>query len=111
MKDLKNRNFQLWEYHVSHGSLLIRSPKRGEDTKNIDIVFAGVEYMALPRHLKSVELDDASSREISELSILVGRKLEGKAVTIIIAEGTRYSVVATGMRITENDMDIFHSPF
>ena len=56
MKDLKNRNFQLWEYHVSHGSLLIRSPKRGEDTKNIDIVFAGVEYMALPRHLKSVEL-------------------------------------------------------
>ena len=59
----------------------------------------------------SGSLDDASSREISELSILVGRKLEGKAVTIIIAEGTRYSVVATGMRITENDMDIFHSPF
>ena len=37
------RTFQLWEYRVSHGSLLIRSPKGEDVAMNIDIICVGVE--------------------------------------------------------------------
>jgi len=111
MNNIKNRRFQVWEYHVSHGSLLVRSPKHEDEPTNVDIMFAGVEYMALPRHLKSVEITDASTGEIKDLSALLGKNLESKAITILIAEGNRYPVVAAGKKIVETDMDIFDSPF
>jgi hypothetical protein len=40
-----SRRFQLWEYRVSHGSLLVRSPKGPDATTNVDLVFDGVEYI------------------------------------------------------------------
>lgn len=34
----RGRNFQLWQYHVSHGSLLIRSPAAPGVEKSVDII-------------------------------------------------------------------------
>jgi hypothetical protein len=48
-----DRRFQLWEYRVSHGSLLIRSPKGPDAEMNIDLVFSGVEFVACPRTLNA----------------------------------------------------------
>lgn len=42
---LKGRKFQFWEYLVSQGSLLIRSPFGKIHKTNIDIMFAGVKYI------------------------------------------------------------------
>ncbi len=39
MINMSNRIFQFWEYKVSHGSLLIRSPMKEEQQYNIDIKF------------------------------------------------------------------------
>lgn len=46
--DYPDRIFQIWEYQVTHASMLIRSPRRGKDLENIDLVFTGVSYLRTP---------------------------------------------------------------
>jgi hypothetical protein len=36
-----DRSFQVWAYSVSHGQLLIRSPKSEATPENIDLAFVG----------------------------------------------------------------------
>ncbi|POZ50297.1 hypothetical protein [Methylovulum psychrotolerans] len=52
------RTFQLWEYHVSHGSLLIRSPKSLDEATNIDIICSGVDYLSAPRFIYNLEITE-----------------------------------------------------
>ena len=42
------RQFQLWEYRVSHGQMLLRSVPSGEDATNVDVLFWGVSRIDLP---------------------------------------------------------------
>jgi hypothetical protein len=50
----RSRTFQVWEYQVSHGNLLIRSPQAPaskhspEQVTNLDLHFFGVDYFELP---------------------------------------------------------------
>lgn len=44
-----DRTFQLWDYKVSDGFLLVRSPKDATYGLNIDLVFIDVEYISCPR--------------------------------------------------------------
>ncbi len=106
-----NRAFQLWEYKVSHGSLLIRSPKSPEIGNNIDLTCAGVEYMAVPRHIVGLDLVEPTQDEIKILSQVLGKALERAHVRIIASGGRRFPIVAASFRISENEGDIFHSPF
>ncbi|NOV04838.1 hypothetical protein [Paenibacillus planticolens] len=64
MQEIKDRKFQFWFYRVSHGELLIRSPKSKENPKNIDIMFFDITYIELPRFLDEIMLDEATSEEI-----------------------------------------------
>ena len=52
----QNRDFQLWEYKVSHGQLLIRSPKDELHSKNLDLIFRGVQFISSPRHFRGIVL-------------------------------------------------------
>lgn len=105
------REFQLWEYKVSHGSLLIRSPMGPDISENVDLVCVGVEYMAAPRHIRGLDLVEATPKEIKELSELLGEELQQVHVRIISSEGRRFPIVAASFRISENTDDIFKSPF
>jgi hypothetical protein len=107
----RDRTFQLWEYKVSHGSLLIRSPKALGVSTNIDLVCVGVEYLAVPRHIKGLDLVEPSSEEISQLSELLGKPIEASRVRLILSGGHRFSIVAVSFRMSENEDDVFASPF
>lgn len=71
----KGREFQLWEYRVSHGSLLIRSPAGPGFETSIDIICVGVEYLAAPRHLGEITVSEATGAEIESLEEILGKKL------------------------------------
>ena len=111
------RAFQLWEYQVSHGQLLIRSPKAPatetspELLTNVDLVCLGVDYMAVPRHLRGLELLPPTSDEIRHLEGLLGRAIAPDNIRILASGGKRFSVVASSFALSENDWDIFESPF
>jgi len=105
------RAFQLWEFKVSHGSLLIRSPKAPSIPNNIDVVCKGVEYLAAPRHIRGLDLGQATTEEIENLSNLLGKEVPPSRVRVISSEGRRFPIVAVSFRISENENDISDSPF
>jgi hypothetical protein len=111
MKTSSERAFQLWEYKVSHGSLLIRSPKAPGVSENIDLICVGVEYLAVPRHMKGLDLVEATPQEIKQLSQLLGKELQPRHIRIIVSEGRRFPIVAASFRLDENTDEIFDSPF
>ena len=106
-----SRAFQLWEYKVSHGSLLIRSPKTIDQKTNIDLKFFGVEYISVPRHMQEITLVPALRKQIRMLESLLGKSIEKEHVFVIDTPAGRHIIVAAGMKIDENHLDIFESPF
>ena len=106
-----NRRFQIWEYRVSHGSLLIRSPKGPDAATNVDLVFAGVEYISCPRMMRGLELVSARSVDAQRAAHEAGPLLATDEVFVLLSAGVRYLVVATSCHVSENTDDIFDSPF
>lgn len=105
------RRFQLWEYRVSHGSLLVRSPRSADAETNIDIIFVGVEFVSAPRHLRGVELDQGVRSDVEAAAVALGREVEPREVFTLTSEGRRHVVVAAGHQVKEHTGDIFDSPF
>lgn len=105
-----DRRFQLWEYQVSHGSLLVRSPRGPTVARNIDLVFTGVEYLQAPRHLVGVVLEHGSVEDRAATRTAMGGAEAGR-VYVLVSEGRRHLIAAADCTIDENDRDIFDSPF
>ena len=112
-----DRHFQLWEYLVSHGSLLLRSPISGEtkdrpgQTTNMDLVFAAVEYISLPHYVHGFEILEPTREEDKSIRQLVGKGLhENVKVHVLLSEGKRYYVAGICSGLWENDWDLFESP-
>ena len=106
-----NRHFQLWEYKVSHGSLLVRSPKTMELDLNVDIVFSGVELVSMPRHLHGLDFARASLEDRLSAKQLIGHEVAADRLFILISRNVRYKIIAANYKVNENAMEIFDSPF
>ena len=78
---------------------------------NIDLVCVGVEYLAAPRHMRGLDLVDATVDEIKTLRDLLGKDVQPSSVRVVVSEGHRFPIVAANFKISENQHDIFHSPF
>lgn len=105
------RRFQLWEYRVSHGSLLIRSPKGPDTSTNVDLAFSGVEYVACPRLMRGLELAQTGSadlRRVREAGVVLE---DPDKVFVLLSGRKRHIVVASSCLVSENTGDIFDSPF
>jgi len=109
--DFKGRVFQLWEYQVSHGSLLIRSPKGPTFQTNIDIICAGVEYLAAPRFLRGLEIQEANALELQHVESVLGRHISSSNLRMLVANDIRFPIVAASFKVEEHEQDIFSSPF
>lgn len=105
-----DRRFQLWEYRVSHGALLIRSPKGADAETNIDLVFSGVEYVACPRMLRGVELAAVTPEDMHRAGEGFGPVVAPDQVFVLLSAGARHLVIAASCRVSENLDDIFDTP-
>ena len=102
-----NRKFKLWHYSISHAQMLIRSI--GHD-KNIDIYFGGVKYMEIPSILDDISIIAAEKCDKEYLC----KRLEcvnDKEITVLLCSGRKYYVVASIMKIMENNLGMFELPF
>ena len=96
------RRFQLWDYRVSHQQLLLRSPASPEERTNIDLVFWGVAFLALPTTLNGLVLE----RNAPENGPVTP---EPYSAFEVVSEGQRHRVEAVGFKVLENELDIFDS--
>jgi len=105
------RTFQLWEYHVSHGSLLIRSPRSLDEAANIDIICSGVRYLSTPGIIYNLEITEPTLEEFQYLQTVIRNPVPMSYIHVLVSNGNRFLVVAAGFIIEENTSDIFDSPF
>lgn len=105
-----DRRFQLWEYHVSHGMLLIRSPKGPEINHHVDLIFAGVEYVSITRLLRGVVIEMATELDLELLESSAGN-FDPNRVFLLHSGRHKNVVVAAAFEARENRDDIFSSPF
>ena len=105
-----DRRFQLWEYRVSHGSLLIRSPKGPDAETNIDLVFSGVEFVGCPRMLRGLELVEVTPDDVQRVGAEFGPVVAPDQVFVLLSADARHLVIASSCRVNENLDDIFDSP-
>jgi hypothetical protein len=112
-----NRTFKVWEYQVSHGQLLIRSPKAPATARtpecltNVDLIFLGVEYLAIPRIFHGIEVATPINEEGKNIEVVLGKSVDAGNIIILVSEGKRFVIVASVLKVYENDWDIFRSPF
>jgi hypothetical protein len=103
----RGRQFQLWEYRVSHGSLLIRSPAGPGRETSVDIICTGLEYLAAPRHLGEITVSEATQIELDRLQKILGSRFSPPLESL----GERFLIVAASLKVQEHLGDIFESPF
>ena len=103
--------FKLWEYRVSHSQLLIRCPKLSASSKNIDVQFYNVEYVDLPSLFQDMAIDEPNQDEILFASRRLGRQVDNERVIVVRNGNQRHIVVAGAVVVSENNMEIFESPF
>jgi hypothetical protein len=92
-----DHHFRLWDYHVSHDKLLLRSAVSPSQPYNIDIVFYGVERLDIPTLIMD-------GLEISGPGQSAGRGGYSH-VFQITADGQEYSVVALACYVFKNRLD------
>jgi hypothetical protein len=105
------RQFQFWMYRMSHGELLVRSPRDAENEENVDLIFVGVEYVDLPRQLPGVKVDVPTADEVKWLGSRVGRPVEASKVTVLETQGRRHLVLASFFKVETNKLDLLEIPF
>jgi len=109
-RNFTDRVFQFWEYRVSHGLLLIRSPQSAGEPTNVDIICAGVEYLAIPRFFRGIEIVGPTPAEIRSLEEILGKEISPEFVHIIASSGQRFPVVAASLKSETNELEIFENP-
>lgn len=93
------RRFELWLYTASHSQLLIRSRYDPASTERIEVLFKGVEWMALPSDLSGLAVTQlsaaAGSALLTEMGAPIARSQYSDGhVYLLEAEGSRGTVVA-----------------
>ncbi len=106
--EFADRKFKLWFYQVSHSEAIIRSPKVDLDktyNTNIDIYLGGIDYIEMPWLLCGLQIDKAAEEDKMYLSQKLGKDIPVKKIVVLVSEGKRYYIVASIIKIMENDLD------
>lgn len=77
--------FQWWSYTVSHGQLLLRSPKSAERLTQVDVLFKDVAIVHLPTWIDRLEVLEGDSPQTLDLQgrkyfVVRGRSSDGYVV-------------------------------
>ena len=61
------RPFQLWQHVVSHGMLMLRSPKGDQFSTRVDVVFTNVQATCMRTSFPELEINQCVSAEAAEI--------------------------------------------
>lgn len=68
--DYPARDFRIWRYMTSFSQLLLRSAKKSDIDKQIDVLLAGVEWLNIPVFMSGFTMSRAQSvKDVEALSI------------------------------------------
>lgn len=112
-EELCKRKFKLWFYQVSHSEAIIRSPKidlgKTYDT-NIDIYVGAIDYIEIPTIMTELCISNATMEDVTYLTEKLGKNISTEKIIVLISEGRKYYIVASIIKILENDLDFVELP-
>ncbi len=112
-----DRYFKFWEYIISHGSLLLRSPATNGYDTNIDVIVKGMEYISIPYSFDGIEIHEFHMSEIAGENTPLRKDRDCfrfpdvHRVYKIFSEGFEYRIIASMLAVSEHDRPIMYSPF
>ena len=109
MNYASGRSFQIWDYNVSHQQLLIRSPRSLAEETNLDVACGGVEYVDLPTSFTGLVVGPPSEKDLARAEQVLSRPCKPEQVYRFETGGASFLIVAAGLTILENDLDLFDS--
>lgn len=101
------RKFRFWFYQISHGEVIIRSPKNEDDMlyHNIDISIGAVEYLELPFQFDGLRITEATKEDVDYICLKLGKSVPEKEIIVLMSENKKYYIVASYYKILENDLN------
>ena len=93
LSKFKGRTFRVWEFHVSHSRLLLRSHEL--DDTIVDIVFLGVAWMDVPDVLRGLVIEKGNEEDLHRVVARLGQVPHEEKVFALVAEGRRFLVVGS----------------
>ncbi|QAT82113.1 hypothetical protein EJ065_0506 [Corallococcus coralloides] len=103
------RTFRFWDFRASHDQLLLRSPRTAQHPQNLDVIFVGVDYLELPTKLGEIEITSPMVEDLRRVQAAFREDVTERDVHVIVSGGRRFVIVAAGMKIIKNDLDLFES--
>lgn len=104
------RRFQLWAFSVSHGQLLLRSPRSEAHPTRCEICFKDVVRLDLPALMDDVEVEVAAGADVPAFALELGEsELWERAVYRVRGRGFVGYVVA-GMVVHGEDDGAYYTP-
>ncbi len=100
-----DRAFQIWTYSVSHGQLLVRSPKSKKYPTNVDVSFFGVKLIDLSTGFIGLTIEDASPEEITAAQHRLREPSWIGRVYRLTSESRKFFVAAVDIQVSENSLD------
>ena len=106
-----SEQLRLWNYTVSHKMALFRRPASEADPENLDLVFAAVEYFALPTSLHGLEIVEGSASELAALSPALAPRPSWARLFRITSRSQQHVIVAGSWVLERNRLGMFESSF
>lgn len=97
--------FKIWEYTVSHSSLLIRYSDPESD-RTIDVAFGSVDYLQIPNGFRGLEITEATEEEKVCFSSFIRKAPSGlpnNKVYVLITESKRYFIIASFCNVYDHE--------
>jgi hypothetical protein len=104
-----DRHFSLFDYHISHSQLLLRSSKTEKHSSNIDIIIFGVNYIQMFTFTRGIVLETMELSDVSRLnSKLISHHFSKETDQIyqLQSSGESFYIVGAHCRVYENDLDL-----
>jgi hypothetical protein len=104
------RRFQLWEYSVGHGQLILRSTKSSDVTTTIDVLFKNVAVLHLSAIMEGLSVSEATEEDRQRMCSRVElSELEGRKIFIVSASRFIGYVIAGAVAWHEDSRE-YHEP-
>lgn len=100
-----DRSFKLFDYSVKHGQLLLRSEKKGDYLKNIDIIFYDARYLQLFSAMENITIRLSTERTNGYPALDKYLGHEENRFFEIETNNVKYFIAASFVKVFENDLE------
>jgi hypothetical protein len=103
-----DRYFTIFDFHISHSQLLLRSSKGEKHQSNVDVIFFNVKFLQTPVSLWGISIEEIaeSDAQLLELKHQFG-EIEYKASRVysVTTKKKEFYVICSFIKIFENQLE------